>query len=388
MRKAGTVNPVILLDEVDKLGQDWRGDPSAALLEVLDPEQHAAFNDHYLELDYDLSQVLFLTTANGLGGIPEPLRDRMEIVRLPGYLDPEKLEIAKRFLWPRQLAAHGLEGLPVTVADDVWPALLRRYTREAGVRELDRRLARLARKLARRRAESKRAALSVKLKDLRAHLGPAPFDDEQTRREDRAGVANGLAYTAFGGEVLEIEVSAVAGRGRVQLTGTLGDVMKESASAAISFARARAETLGIPTDFPRTTDLHVHIPDGATPKDGPSAGIALATAIISALTGLATRGDTAMTGEVTLRGRVLPIGGLKEKTVAALREGIRQVLIPKGNAREIDELPREVREGLTIRVVSTMDEVLQFAFVSPPVAPVAAAGGRRGTERRSASVAH
>ncbi|MDX2185273.1 MAG: endopeptidase La [Gemmatimonadaceae bacterium] len=388
MRKAGTVNPVILLDEVDKLGQDWRGDPSAALLEVLDPEQHAAFNDHYLELDYDLSQVLFLTTANGLAGIPEPLRDRMEIVRLPGYLDPEKIEIAKRFLWPRQLAAHGLEGLSVTVADDVWPALLRRYTREAGVRELDRRLARVARKLARRRAESKRAALSVKLKDLRVFLGPAPFDDERLRREDRAGVANGLAYTSVGGEVLEIEVSAVAGRGRVQLTGTLGDVMKESASAAISFARARAETLGIPTDFPRTTDLHVHIPDGATPKDGPSAGIALATAIISALTGLATRGDTAMTGEVTLRGRVLPIGGLKEKTVAALREGIRQVLIPKGNAREVEELPAEVREGLTIRVVSTMDEVLQYAFVSPPAAVVPSASPRRAGDRRGASVAH
>jgi ATP-dependent Lon protease len=389
MRKAGTVNPVLLLDEVDKLGADWRGDPSAALLEVLDPEQHHAFNDHYLELDYDLSQVLFLTTANGLAGIPEPLRDRMEIVRLPGYLEPEKVQIAQRFLWPRQLAAHGLTSAGVTVADDVWAALLRRYTREAGVRDLDRRLARLARKLARRRAESKRKGLSVRVSDLRAMLGPAPFDDAAPQREDRAGVANGLAYTSVGGDVLEIEVSAVPGRGRVQLTGTLGDVMKESASAAISYARARADALGIAPDFPRTTDLHVHVPDGATPKDGPSAGIALATAIISALTGVPARGDTAMTGEVTLRGRVLPIGGLKEKSVAAHREGIRHVLVPKGNARDLEELPAEVKASVTFHLVETMDDVLALALVRPPAAaPVP--GGRRSArgERRAAPLAH
>lgn len=391
MRKAGTVNPVVLLDEVDKLGADWRGDPSAALLEVLDPEQHTAFNDHYLELDYDLSQVLFLTTANSLAGIPEPLRDRMEIVRLAGYLDTEKLEIARRFLWPRQLAAHGLGEARVMVADAVWPALLRRYTREAGVRELDRRLAKLARKLARRRAETPRKALTVRLADLRGLLGPAPFDDERTPRADRAGVANGLAYTSVGGEVLEIEVMAVAGRGRVQLTGTLGDVMKESASAAISYARSRAEALGIAPDFPRTTDLHVHIPDGATPKDGPSAGIALATAIVSALTGIPARGDTAMTGEVTLRGRVLPIGGLKEKSVAALREGVRHVLVPKGNVRDLEELPGDVKAGVTFHVVESMDDVLAHALVKPPMVPTdgPAAPRRSGrSERRGATVTH
>jgi ATP-dependent Lon protease len=391
MRKAGTVNPVVLLDEVDKLGADWRGDPSAALLEVLDPEQHGAFNDHYLELDYDLSQVLFLTTANSLAGIPEPLRDRMEIVRLAGYLDPEKLEIARRFLWPRQVAAHGLSSGSITVDDAVWAAILRRYTREAGVRELDRRLAKLARKLARRRAASPRKSLRVKLADLRELLGPAPFDDARMPRGDRAGVANGLAYTAVGGEVLEIEVMAVPGRGRVQLTGTLGDVMKESASAAISYARSRAEALGIAPDFPRTTDLHVHIPDGATPKDGPSAGIALATAIVSALTGIAARGDTAMTGEVTLRGRVLPIGGLKEKSVAALREGIRQVLVPKGNVRDLEELPSDVRAGVTFHVVESMDDVLAHALVKPPIvaegSPAPPRRSGRG-DRRGAAVAH
>jgi ATP-dependent Lon protease len=358
MRRAEVVNPVILLDEVDKLGQDWRGDPSAALLEVLDPEQNCAFNDHYLEIDYDLSQALFITTANTLAQIPDPLRDRMEIIRLPGYLDQEKLAIARRHLVPRQLKQHGLDVAKVTWSSDALPGILRGYTREAGVRELERRIARVARKLARRVAERPDASLAVSGSDLRGMLGVPPHDGDETGTDDRVGVANGLAYTASGGEVLEIEVSVVRGRGRLQLTGTLGDVMKESATAALSYARSRASALGIEEDFHRSRDLHVHVPDGATPKDGPSAGIAIGAAIISALTGAPVRGSVAMTGEITLRGRVLPIGGLKEKAVAAHRNGIRDVVIPRRNLAEVEELPQEVRETVRFHPVDSMDEVL------------------------------
>ncbi len=373
MRRAETVNPVLLLDEVDKLGHDWRGDPSAALLEVLDPEQNRAFNDHYLEVDYDLSHVLFVTTANSLSAIPDPLRDRMEILRLAGYLDFEKHAIARHFLVPKQLERHGVPASSVQIEGDVIPEIVRGYTREAGVRELERRLARIARKLARGRAElvsstaeqTPPAPTVVRASDLRTLLGVAPFDPEDTSRADRVGVANGLAYTSAGGEVLEIEVSAVPGRGRLQLTGTLGDVMKESASAALSYLRGRAKTLGLETDFHKTRDVHVHIPAGATPKDGPSAGIAIAAAIASALTGVPVRGNLAMTGEVTLRGRVLPIGGLKEKSVAALRVGIHDVLIPHGNLREVEELPEDVRLHVRFHGVTTMDDVLRFALRQP-----------------------
>jgi ATP-dependent Lon protease len=378
MRRAGTVNPVLLLDEIDKLGQDVRGDPAAALLEVLDPEQHAAFQDHYLELDYDLSQVLFLTTANTLQGIPGPLRDRMEIIRIPGYVESEKLAIARDFLWPKQVAAHGLPRRARLDAQ-VLPQVVRRWTREAGVRELDRRLARLARKLARRRAASPSAPLVVRADALPELLGPPPFEATPPERGARVGVANGLAYTGVGGEVLEIEVSALPGRGRLQLTGALGDVMKESATAALTYVRARTEALGLPPGFHRTTDLHIHVPDGATPKDGPSAGIAMATAIVSALSGIAVRGDVAMTGEVTLRGRVLPIGGLKEKASGAHREGLRTLLIPKGNAHEIAELPEDMRTALTLHVVSSMDEVLALALASPPRVEAEGSRPRRTT---------
>jgi ATP-dependent Lon protease len=373
MRRAETVNPVILLDEVDKLGNDYRGDPSAALLEVLDPEQNRAFNDHYLEADYDLSQVLFITTANSLATIPEPLRDRMEIIRLAGYLDQEKYAIARQFLLPRQLKQHGIDPVTVALDADVIPAIVHGYTREAGVRDLERRLARLSRKLARARAERRTAYAGDIVQEhdivtgamLSGMLGVAPYDPEANLIEDKVGVATGLAYTSVGGDVLEIEVSVVPGRGRLQLTGTLGDVMKESASAALSYARARASSLGLEREFLRTRDLHVHIPAGATPKDGPSAGIAIACAIVSALTGVPLRGAVAMTGEITLRGRVLGIGGLKEKTVAALRNRITHVILPQENARELDELPPEVKAGIQFHPVRSMDEVLAVALAWP-----------------------
>jgi ATP-dependent Lon protease len=364
MRRAEVVNPVILLDEVDKLGQDYRGDPAAALLEVLDPEQNTTFNDNYLEVDYDLSQVLFITTANSLAGIPEPLRDRMEIIRLPGYLDHEKMAIARQFLIPRQIKANGLDADDITWEPDVLPAILRGYTREAGVRELERRIARVARKLARRQAESTSGETKQTLTvgDLRELLGSPPYDPDDASLEDKVGVASGLAYTSAGGEVLEVEVTVVKGRGKVQLTGTLGDVMKESATAALSYARTRAHSLGLDGDFYRNRDIHIHLPAGATPKDGPSAGIAIATGVISALTGVPVRGDVAMTGEITLRGRVLPIGGLKEKSVAAHRNKISDVIIPYGNARDVEDLPEEVRSTVRFHPVRTMDEVLTIAL--------------------------
>lgn len=361
MRRAESVNPVILLDEIDKLGSDWRGDPSAALLEVLDPEQNHAFNDHYLEVDYDLSQVLFITTANSLGGIPEALRDRMEIIRLPGYLEQEKLAIARRFLVPRQLELNGVPGDRVQWADDVLPAIIRGYTREAGVRDLERRIARVSRKLARREWTAT-STVTVGRDDLVGMLGPVAHEDADPLLRDQVGVASGLAYTHSGGELLEIEISVLPGRGRLQLTGTLGDVIKESAAAALSYVRARASALGLSPDFHRTRDIHVHLPAGATPKDGPSAGIALATALISALTGLPVRGDVAMTGEVTLRGRVLPIGGLREKGVAAHRHRIAHVIVPHANTKDLSELPEEVRNGVTWHTVKTMDEVLALAL--------------------------
>ncbi len=370
MRRAETVNPVILLDEVDKLGSDWRGDPAAALLEVLDPEQHHAFNDHFLEVDYDLSQVLFITTANSLQSIPEALRDRMEIIRLPGYLEPEKLSIARRFLVPRQLESHGIGPARVTIETDVLQAIIRGWTREAGVRDLDRRLARVARKLARRDVADD-VPMIVALDELTAMLGPAPHDHEDPGLHDRVGVASGLAYTSVGGDLLEIEVSIVPGRGRLQLTGTLGDVIKESAAAALSYVRSRANAFGLSADFYRTRDIHVHLPAGATPKDGPSAGIALATALTSALTGIPVRGDVAMTGEVTLRGRVLPIGGIREKAVAAHRHRVAHVIVPQGNAKDLTDLPEDVRTQVTWHPVRTMDEVLAIALRDPLPQPFA-----------------
>ena len=370
IRKAGSCNPVFLLDEVDKLARDGHGDPASALLEVLDPEQNRAFQDHYLELDLDLSEVLFVATANTLAGIPEPLRDRMEVIRIAGYLDTEKRSIARGFLIPEQLRRHGLDPARVEIPDATVDRIVEDFTREAGVRELDRLLARIARKLARRQAEGnipEGATTRIDPEDLGELLGPPRHS--RTALDggvDRIGIATGLAWTTAGGEILEVEVSVVPGSGSIQLTGTLGDVMKESAVAAVTWARSRARELGLQPHFHRDVDLHIHIPEGATPKDGPSAGITIAAALISALTGIPTRPDVSMTGEITLRGRVLPVGGVKEKAVAALRHGIRTVILPAGNAVDIQSFPEEVRDRVNFFPVERMDQALELVLAAAP----------------------
>ncbi len=368
MRRSGTTNPVFLLDEVDKLARDFHGDPGAALLEVLDPEQNRTFTDHYLELEYDLSGVLFIATANTLQGIPEPLRDRMEVIRLPGYLDTEKREIAARFLWPRQAGRHGLDPEGVRLDPAAIEGVIDHYTREAGVRELDRRLSRVARKLARSVAEGSPPTRIVHEGALRELLGPPVYQPpDRDQESERVGIANGLAWTAAGGEVLDVEVAILPGTGNLRLTGTLGDVMKESAQAAVTYARSRAGLLGLAPQFHEKVDVHIHIPEGATPKDGPSAGITIAVALISALTDTPTRGDVAMTGEITLRGRVLGVGGVKEKAVAALRGGMRAVILPASNASDLELLPAEVLEQLDFVPVRSMDEVMDAALVRSPL---------------------
>ena len=370
MRRSGTRNPIFLLDEVDKLARDFHGDPGAALLEVLDPEQNRAFTDHYLELEFDLSDVLFLATANTLAGIPEPLRDRMEIIRIPGYLTTEKKVIAQQFIWPKQSVRHGLKEGAATISEGALELIIREYTREAGVRELERRISGVARKLARGVAEGVRPAdefSTIEKGDLKELMGPPPYTPEP--REEgmgRAGIANGLAWTAAGGEILDVEVAVIPGSGKIQLTGTLGEVMKESAFAAVTYARSRARRLGLNPTFHEEVDIHIHIPEGATPKDGPSAGITIAVALISALTGIPTRSDVAMTGEITLRGRVLGVGGLKEKAVAALQGDIKRILLPATNAGDLERMPEEVLNGVQFSLVRTMDEVLEEALLSLP----------------------
>jgi ATP-dependent Lon protease len=370
MRRSGTRNPVFLLDEVDKLARDFHGDPGAALLEVLDPEQNRTFTDHYLELEFDLSDVLFVATANTLQDVPEPLRDRMEVIRLPGYLDTEKREIARRFLWPRQIERHGLDGAGPTLSPAAVHDIIDRYTREAGVRELERRLSRIARKLARTVADGGKIGATIDVADLKELLGPPPYQPADRDQDgERVGIANGLAWTAAGGEVMDVEVAIVPGSGTLRLTGTLGDVMKESAQAAVTYARSRAAILGLEPLFHEKVDVHIHIPEGATPKDGPSAGITIAVALISALTDTPTRGDVAMTGEITLRGRVLGVGGVKEKAVAALRSGMRRVVLPAANASELELLPQEVRDDVSFELVRTMDEVMDAVLVRSPLRP-------------------
>ena len=364
MKKAGTVNPVFMLDEIDKMGADFRGDPSSALLEVLDPEQNSAFNDHFLEIDYDLSHVLFIATANTLENIPLPLLDRMEIIRLPGYTDEEKIAIAEKFLIPHKVKEHGLKKKSLQINSQSLRAIIREYTREAGVRNLEREIAKLCRKVAKKIVEtSRQTAHKISPANLAKYLGTPPFGkDQEKRREEEVGVASGLAWTEFGGELLSIEVLATTGKGILQLTGKLGDVMKESAQAAMSYVRKRSNFLGLEPDFYQKLDLHIHVPEGATPKDGPSAGITMAIAIISALTGNPVRQDTTMTGEVTLSGKVLPIGGLKEKSLAAHRVKIARVIIPKENEKDIADIPAAVKKSLKFIPVKTMDEVIKHSF--------------------------
>ena len=365
MKKASTVNPVFLLDEVDKMSMDFRGDPSAALLEVLDPEQNNTFMDHYLDVEYDLSKVFFITTANVVHTIPQPLQDRMEILRLEGYTEPEKLEIAKRFLLKKQREATGLTAGNMALPDEAIIHIIRHYTREAGVRNLEREIANICRKVARKVVkEGKTLQVTVRPEDLQEYLGVIKFRDTKAEERNEVGLATGLAWTEVGGQILNIEVTLMQGKGKLLLTGKLGDVMQESAQAAMSYVRSRASQLGLRADFYRHLDIHVHIPEGAIPKDGPSAGITLATAVASALTKIAVRREVAMTGEITLRGKVLPIGGVKEKLLAAHRAGSRTVILPRDNEKDLADIPATIQQELNIRFVSSMDEVLDLALES------------------------
>jgi ATP-dependent Lon protease len=364
LKKAESSNPVFLLDEVDKMSTDFRGDPSAALLEVLDPEQNSTFNDHYLDLDYDLSKVMFICTANDLHKIPAPLRDRMEIIEVAGYTDREKLQIARRYLLPKQTETNGIDGVDVTIDDAAIERVIHHYTREAGVRNLERELGSICRKIARRVVEGEEVdGFVVEADDVADYLGPRRHQGQRLEREAHIGLTNGMAWTQYGGVMLTAEVSMMAGSGKLLITGKLGDVMQESAKAAISYVRSRAANLGLHPDFHNKVDLHVHFPEGALPKDGPSAGITMATSVVSALTQIPVRHDVAMSGEITLRGRVLPVGGLKEKLLAAHRAGIRTVLIPKENTKDLEEVPEVVREAVDIVAVRDFDEVLRHALV-------------------------
>ncbi|HEV2652272.1 MAG TPA: endopeptidase La [Rhizomicrobium sp.] len=365
MKKAKTSNPLFLLDEIDKLGADWRGDPSSALLEVLDPEQNHTFNDHYLEVDFDLSDVMFLTTANSLR-MPQPLMDRMEIIRIPGYTEDEKVEIAKRHLIPKEVKAHGLTEGEWKITDAGLRDLIRYHTREAGVRNLEREIANLTRKAVKEIVSNKAKSVEVTGENVDSYAGVRKFRYGEIDGEDQVGVVTGLAWTEVGGETLQIESVMLPGKGRMQTTGKLGEVMKESIDAARSYVRSKATTFGIKPPLFDRVDIHVHVPEGATPKDGPSAGLAMATSIISVITGIPVRRDVAMTGEVTLRGRALPIGGLKEKLLAALRAGIKTVIIPQENEKDLAEVPDNVKAGLRIVPVSTVGEVLKVALVRQP----------------------
>ncbi|WP_295587301.1 endopeptidase La [uncultured Oscillibacter sp.] len=367
--RSGSMNPLLLLDEIDKLGSDYRGDPAAALLEVLDSEQNYAFRDHFLEIPVDLSKVMFITTANTTDTIPRPLLDRMEIIRLGSYTDEEKVQIARRHLLPKQMTEHGLKKGTLRVGDDALRAIIRDYTRESGVRQLERRLAAVCRKADMRLLGGDVKRITVTEKDLPKLLDCQPFPPALHTEREEIGVVNGLAWTEAGGEILEVEVNVMEGSGKLELTGNLGDVMKESAQAALSCLRSRADALGIEADFYKTKDIHVHFPEGAVPKDGPSAGIAVTTAMLSALTGRKIRAGIAMTGEVTLRGRVLPIGGLKEKTMAALRNGIGTVLIPADNVRDLEEIDQTVRAALHFVPVSNVDQVFAAALCPAAAAP-------------------
>jgi ATP-dependent Lon protease len=367
IKKAGTINPVFLLDEVDKMSMDFRGDPSAALLEVLDPEQNSTFQDHYLDVEYDLSQVMFIATANVLHTIPQPLQDRMEVLRLPGYTEYEKVEIARRFLVLKQIEANGLTPQNVAFADDSIQGLIRLYTREAGVRNLEREISSICRKVARAVVKNKsKNAVQVTGENLIDYIGIPKYRSNRHESQHEIGFVTGLAWTEVGGEILATEATLMEGKGKLTLTGKLGDVMQESAQAAMSYVRSRAQMFGIPKDFYRRLDLHIHVPEGAIPKDGPSAGITMATSLVSALAQIPVRCDVAMTGEITLRGKVLPIGGVKEKLLAAHRAGIRTIILPKDNQKDLNDIPANIKDEFTVHLVENMDEVLKIALTHQP----------------------
>jgi ATP-dependent Lon protease len=366
MKKAGTVNPIFVLDEVDKMSTDFRGDPSAALMEVLDPELNNAFTDHYLDVEYDLSKVMFVCTANVLHTIPQPLQDRMEILRLPGYTEAEKAQIAKRFLVRKAREAAGLLESNLTFTDEAITHIIRHYTHEAGVRSLEREISSISRKVARRVVkEGKQYSIHVAPEGVGEFLGVIKYREVWAEKKNEVGLTTGLAWTEVGGSVLSTEATIMQGKGRLTLTGKLGDVMQESAQAAMSYVRSRTSTFGLPRDFYRHLDIHMHVPEGAIPKDGPSAGITIATSIVSALTRIPVRCDVAMTGEITLRGKVLPIGGMKEKLLAAHRVGIRTVILPKDNEKDLADIPAEIQAELTLRFVENMDQVLEIALERP-----------------------
>jgi ATP-dependent Lon protease len=371
MKKAGTMNPVFLLDEVDKMSMDFRGDPSAALLEVLDPEQNHSFLDHYLDVEYDLSNVMFVCTANVLHTIPQALRDRMEVLQLAGYTELEKIEIARRFLTPKAVEGAGLTEKNVRFGEDALRTIIQRYTREAGVRNLEREISSICRKIARKVVvEGQEFSEEIDPAKVTEYLGVPRFRPSVAEEKNEVGVATGLAWTEVGGEILVTEATLMPGRGKLTLTGKLGDVMQESAQAAMSWVRSKTNDLGIAADFNRKTDVHVHIPEGAIPKDGPSAGITLATAMVSALARVPTRRDVAMTGEITLRGKVLPIGGVKEKLLAAHRAGLMNIILPKDNEKDLADIPKNVLDAMSINLVESMDEVLKTALAEPlPTAP-------------------
>jgi ATP-dependent Lon protease len=365
MRRAESINPVFMLDEIDKVGADFRGDPSAALLEALDPEQNFSFSDHYLELPYDLSKVMFITTANVLYTIPPALRDRMEVIEFSGYIEEEKVSIARQFLIPRQMSEHGLEDVKLNLADSAVQGIIREYTYEAGVRNLEREIGQICRKITRRLAEGKAAPKIITRQGLTKYLGPPRFTEQVLNEDDEVGIATGIAYTEAGGDIMPVEVALMPGKGNLTLTGQLGDIMQESVQAALSYAKARGISFGIEAESFDNTDIHVHVPEGAIPKDGPSAGITMATALLSAFSDYKIRRDVAMTGEITLRGKVLPIGGLKEKILAAHRAGIKIVIVPEKNKKDLVDVPRKVQRELTIVFADTMDIVLDTALIVP-----------------------
>jgi ATP-dependent Lon protease len=387
MKKAGSQNPVFLLDEVDKMSMDFRGDPSAALLEVLDPEQNNAFLDHYLDVEFDLSHVMFICTANVLHTIPQALRDRMEVLQLAGYTEQEKIEIAKRFLAPKAVEGTGLTKDNIVLHDDALQTIIQRYTREAGVRNLEREISSVCRKVARKVVtEGKTFHEEITAEKVTEYLGVPRFRPSMAEEQNEVGVATGLAWTEVGGELLVTEATLMTGKGKLTLTGKLGDVMQESAQAALSYVRSKAADLNLPEDFHSKIDIHIHVPEGAIPKDGPSAGITMATTLTSSLTKIPVRRDVAMTGEITLRGKVLPIGGVKEKVLAAHRAGVTTIILPRDNEKDLADIPKNVLDALKLHLVSTMDEVLKIALVGPlpariPAAPVVAEVADAGDTR-------